>query len=214
MCISIFLLLSGCINYRTNTKAPILPDNSIPNLNVLLPVTFRNVSSKSGDILIGRWNGWKIYADLYKYTESSIGTAKNILERQNLIVKDNAEKILELSVYDAKSEQGTWTFQVSTALRVKTGNGLQKEYLGVQKHGNGYGTTSAIEKTLAKCVKQMLNDKDIIRYLESSPDDAVDNFDNGEYKYFSPHIKKVPTGTVDNFDDGDVEYFSPQDTKN
>lgn len=180
----------------------------------MLPVAFRNVSSQAGDILIGRWNGWKIYADLYKYTESSIGTAKNILERQNLKVNNTADKILELSVYDAKSEQGSWAFQVTTALRVKTGNGLQKEYVGVQKHGSGYGTTSAIEKTLAKCVAQMLNDKDIIRYLESSPDDAVDNFDNGEYKYFSPHIENAPKGTVDNFDDGDVEYFSSQDAKN
>jgi len=190
MFIIIFLFLTGCINYRTNTKAPILPDNAVPNLNVLLPVSFRNVASKSGDILIGRWNSWKVYADLYKYTESSIGAAKNILERQNIKVNNSADKILELSVFDAKSETGTWLFQVTTALRVKTGNGLKKEYVGVQKHGSGYGTTSAIERTLAKCVTQMLNDKDIIRYLESSPQDAVDNFDNGEYEYFSPQYPK------------------------
>lgn len=159
MCIGIFLLLPGCINYRTNTKAPILPDNAIPNLNVLQAVSFRNVASQSGDILIGGWTGWRIYADLYKYTESSIATAENILQRQNIKVRNSADKTLELAVYDATSERGAWAFQVTTSLRVKTGNGLKKEYLGVQKHGSGYGTTSAIERTLAKCVTQMLNDK-------------------------------------------------------
>jgi len=214
ICACIFLLLSGCINYRTNTKAPILPDNAIPNLNVMLPVAFKNVSSQSADILIGSWGGWRVYADFYEYTESSISTAKNILERQNIKVNNSADKILELSIYDAKSERGMWAFQVTTTLRVKTANGLKKEYVGVQKHGSGYGTTSAIEKTLAKCVTQMLNDKDIIRYLESSPADAVDNFDDGEYEYFSPHIENIPKDAVDNFDDGEHEYFSPQDPKN
>ncbi|OEU76834.1 MAG: hypothetical protein BA864_03565 [Desulfuromonadales bacterium C00003093] len=167
MCVVILLLLFGCMSMRTNTKAPMLPDNAVPNINVKQPVAFKNISSKSGDIIIGKWVGWKVYGDLYKFTESSIGTAKNILERQNIKVTNSAGKILELSVYDAKSEQGAFIFGVTTALRVRTGDGLKKEYVGVQKHGNGYGTTAAIERALAKCVKQMLNDKDIIRYLEN-----------------------------------------------
>jgi len=167
MGVTILLVLSGCMSMRTDTKATALPDNAVPKLNVKQPVALRNVAAKAGDLVIGKWVGWTVYGDMYKFTESAIGTAKTSLEQQNIQVKNSADKVLELSVHDAKSEQGAWTFAATTALSVKTGDGLNKEYVGVQKHGNGYGTTAAIEQALAKCVTQMLNDKDVIRYLEN-----------------------------------------------
>lgn len=167
MLLSVILIFSGCMTMQTNTKALILQDNEIPSLNVKQSVIFKNVSSKSGDIIIGKWTGWKVKGDLHKFTETAIGTAKDILERQNIKVEKNANKILELSVYDAKSEQGAFIFGVTTKLRVRTGNDLVKEYVGIKKHGNGYGTTAAIEKALANCVLQMLKDDDIKNYLEN-----------------------------------------------
>jgi len=163
----IYIALSSCMTMHTNTKAPIISDNAVPKLYVKHPLAIRNASLNSGDIIIGKWiGGWKVLGDLYKYTESSVGAARNILERQNIKIEDDASRVLELSVFDVKSLQGN-KFTVTTVLRVRTGNGLKKEYEEVKHHGNGYGTTAVIEQALADCVAQMLNDKDIINYLEN-----------------------------------------------
>ncbi len=163
------IFLSGCggMSMRTNTKVPVVTDYVAPTLNVSQTLAIKNISTNVGDIVIGHWTGWTVYADLYKYTDTSIGILKNILAEQNINVSSSAAKTLELSVYDAESIQGGWVFKASTSLRVKTGDGLVKEYLGEKRHGNGYGTTSAMERTLVICVQEMLKDQDIINYLEN-----------------------------------------------
>jgi len=167
MCVAILLVLFACKSFRANTKAPTLPDNEVRTLNIKQPVAFSNVSSQSGDITLGKWLGAKAVGDLYEFTESSIGAAKNIFERQGIEVTSSANKILELSVYDAKVKQGMVMFEVKATLRVRTGDGLIKEYVGVKKFGNAYATSPAVERALAQCVMQMLNDKDILEYLEN-----------------------------------------------
>ena len=147
ICAAILVVLPGCMSMRTNTRAPGISEEAVPRLQIEQPVAFRNSAPSSGDIVIGKWVGWTVYADLHKYTESSIAAAKNVLERQNISVKDDADKVLELSVYSATSEQGMLTFKVTTALRVRTGDGLVREYKASQKHGSGYGTTSAMQRT-------------------------------------------------------------------
>lgn len=172
VCISIFLLLSGCVSMHTNTRAPEVSETAVPLLNINQPVAFRNGARKTGEIEIGSWTPFTVYADLSNYTESAIGTAKNVLGKQNIRIRDNANKVLEFSVYSAKSERDDiWTFGkgfiVTTRLRVKTGNGMSRDYVSSIRHGNGYGTTSAMQKTLADNVRQMFNDKQIIAYLSN-----------------------------------------------
>ena len=169
MLLFVFIVFSGCMTMtmQTNTQPFIVQDSDIPLLNSKESVMLENVSLKSGDIIIGKWTGWEVKGDLHKFTDAAIGTAKDILERQNIKVEKYANKILELSVFDAKSEQGWVMFSVTTKLRVRTGNDLVKEYVEIINHGNGYGTTATIEKALANCVLQMLKDDDIKSYLEN-----------------------------------------------
>lgn len=167
ICAAVLLALSGCMSMHTNTRMPGISEEKLPRLQSEQPVAFRNGAPNVGDIVIGKWTGWTVYGDLHKYTESTIAAAKNVLERQNISVKDNANKSLELTVYSAESEQGWVTFRVRAALRVKTGDGLVKEFQDTIRHANGYGTTSAMERTLARCVVQMYNDPDVLKYLEN-----------------------------------------------
>lgn len=166
---AILIMLSGCLNLsmRTNTQAPSISDEAVPRLHIEQPVAFRNAAPSSGDIVIGEYSNWTIYADLHKYTESSIAAAKNVLERRSIRVKDDADKVLELSVYRATSEQGAFIIKETAVLRVRTGDGLEKEFEGIQRHGNTYGTTPAMERALAHSVAQMFNDEEILKYLEN-----------------------------------------------
>lgn len=69
-------------------------------------------------------------------------------------------------VKDAWCDIG-WKFSASTTLIVRTGNGLEKYYKGTDTHVLAAQTGHIYEVTLAQCVEQMLNDKDIIAYLEN-----------------------------------------------
>jgi hypothetical protein len=124
--IALIITLSvGCMKMRTNTSPPSLTDDAVPRLNIREPVSLHNSAPQVGEIVIGGWTGWTVHANLYKYTESTIGAVKNALEMQNIQVADDATKILELSVYEAPSKQNTWNFSVTTALRVRTGDGYE-----------------------------------------------------------------------------------------
>ena len=160
------VVLCGCHIYtmRTNTKAPNMDDVSTIGLDITKTITLMNTLTDAGDEEIGVWTGWKVFGNYYKFTESAIGATKSILERGNVKVTNNGEKNLALTVHDVKSSQGR-VFTVLTSLRVKTGDGLVKEYSVSKNHANGYGTTTIIEKNIADCVGQMLNDKDIVNYL-------------------------------------------------
>ena len=162
----VIVVLCGCHIYtmRTNTKFPNMDGVYIEELGMTKTVALTNTLTDAGDEQIGVWTGWKVFGNYYKFTESAIGATKNILERENVKVTNNGEKNLNLTVYDVKSSQGR-VFTVLTSLRVKTGDGLVKEYSVSKNHSNGYGTTPVIEKNIAECVGQMLNDKDIVNYL-------------------------------------------------
>ncbi len=160
------VVLSGCHIYtmRTNTTPPNMDGVYTGKLDITKTVTLVNTLTDVGDEEIGVWTGWKVLGNYYKFTESAIGATKSLLERENVKVTNNGEKNIALTVHDVKSSQGK-VFTVLTSLRVKTGDGLVKEYSVSKNHGNGYGTTPIIEKNIAECVRQMLNDKDIVNYL-------------------------------------------------
>ena len=168
LCLCIFstIILSGCMSMRTDTQAPEIASDEIPNLAIKQPVTLENASTNPGESVIGKWPGWTVYADYQKYTESAIGAVKNVFESKNITVNDNAQKVLKLDVYEALSEQGMVKFRFTAKMKVVTGSGVQKEFTGIHNYGNGYGTTFAAERSIAQCVAQMLNDKDILKYLE------------------------------------------------
>lgn len=188
----IVLVLTGCMH--TNTQIPDPAEYSVPELDIKQPVTIRNGVQESGEIRIGQIRAWRVYGDLYKFTESAIGVATNILEKNHIKVQNGADKVLELSVYDAKSELGEplsgSTFTETIALKVSAGDRLTKECTNMQKHNVLFTASRAIERALAKCVVQMLSDKEIIRYLK-----------NNDEEYYSPQ---------NSFDDGD-EYYSPEE---
>jgi len=164
------LILSSCgtYKYHSHTEPRFLLDDALLKLNATRPVAIKNVSSAvSGteEILCG-FGTWRIMGSLYDFTESAIGTAKDALQKQHITINNNADKTLELLVYKATCERGWWGFSATASLRVRTGTGLTKEYQGLEKYGTAYQTTAGFENAMVRCVEQLLNDKEIIGYLE------------------------------------------------
>ncbi len=156
-----------------------------------------------GDIRIGQIRAWRVYGDLYKFTESAIGAARDILEKNHIKVQNGANKVLELSVFDAKSKLAAplsdSMFTETIALRVRTSSGLTKECTNTQKHNVLFTASRAIERALAQCAIQMLSDKEIISYL---------SFDEKNADFYLLQGPQNSKNVVDSFDGSD-EYFPP-----
>ncbi len=166
-----FIILCSCRmsvrhNYL-NIESRYLADNKIPNLYVTHPVAIKNISTAIKEKrLCGSVGPDDYWGKLYDFTESTVSIAKDALQRKNITIDDKAEKILELKVNNATCESG-WKLSASTSLIVRTGNGLEKEYKGSDTYHFAAQTGHIYEVTLAQCVEQMLNDKDIIDYLQN-----------------------------------------------
>ncbi len=166
-----FIILCSCRasinNHYLNVEPQYLADNNMPNLKGTQPVAIKNISTGIKEkrfCAIGP--GDYYWGKLYDFTESTVSIVKDALQRKNIIVDDKAEKILELYVKDAWCDIG-WKFSATTTLIVRTGNGLEKYYKGSDTFVFAEQIGHIYEVTLTQCVDQMLNDKEIIAYIEN-----------------------------------------------
>ena len=166
-CMLVLLILSGCISHQTNVRGIDVPEDTAFTLKMNQPVAIRNVAPETGKTLIETTFGNRFYGDYHQYTKACIDILTEQLKWQNILVSENANKVLSLAVTNATQKMNLFTFTVYVTLTVRTGSGLKKQYVGEQTHGNTWGTTPAVEHALARCVEQMLNDGDIIKYLQA-----------------------------------------------
>ncbi|MEA2069460.1 MAG: hypothetical protein U9P12_09695 [Verrucomicrobiota bacterium] len=166
LCAAVLMGMTGCMKMRTDTKAPVLEADSVPKLYMKQSLVVRNAAKDVDQEEIGDWIGWTVYGDLHDYTDSAVEATIDILKKQGIKIGDGG-KVLDLCVTDALSEQGAWKFRATVTMTVKTGSGLSKKYIGEKGHGNGYSTSSAMEMAMGQCVMKMLNDEEIIAYLQN-----------------------------------------------
>jgi len=162
----VLFVSNGCISHQTNVRGIDVREDAVRTVSMNQPVAIRNIAPETGKTRIETSLGNNYYGDFHQYTTACVNTLTQELERQKIQVSEHASKVLSLAVTDAKQRMGAVDFKVDVTLTVKTGNGLEKQFVGEQTHGNGWGTTPAVEHALAHCVEQMLSDSDIITYLE------------------------------------------------
>ena len=163
----VLFVSNGCISHQTNVQGIGVRGDVVGTLRMNQPVAIRNDAPETGRKRIESSFGNNYYGDFHQYTAACIKTLTMELERQNIQVSDSARKTLSLAVVDATQQMNAFNFKAFVTLTVKTGSGLEKQYVGEQTHGNGWGTTPAVEHALAHCIEQMLSDQDIISYLEN-----------------------------------------------
>jgi hypothetical protein len=167
MCMLVLFVSNGCMSHHTNVRGIDVREDAVRTVKMNQPVAIQNAAPETGATRIEHFFGHSYYGDFHQYTTACIDTLTKELERQKIQVSENASKVLSLAVTGAKQKANAFDFAASVTLTVKTGSGLEKQYVGEQTHGNFYGTTPAVEHALAHCVEQMLNDSDIISYLEN-----------------------------------------------
>jgi hypothetical protein len=169
----LLIILCGCGKYKHHVHPHpwYLPDSTILKFNVSQPVALRNISASAPgtEEVVGGFGGWSVIGNLYEFTESTISITKNALEKKNIKIDDKADKVLAVAVISANCGRDTFTMPslfATTTLRVRLGNGLEKEYICLERYAHAYTTNSGFEASMPKCVEQMLSDGDVIKYLE------------------------------------------------
>ena len=162
--ILILLLCSSC-TYTTHadTHPYYLADVDLPKLTASQSVAIRNASPKAAgaEEVLCNYARRDFVGSLYNFTESSISSTKNALQRNNISLDDKATKYLALNVDKATCERGS----VSITLKTGIGNGAVKECSVKERCGHIYAVTRCFEKAMELCVNQMLREKDIVEYL-------------------------------------------------
>jgi len=163
-----FIILCSCgINkIYPKIESRYLPDNAIQNIKLTKSVAITNSSIGKEETRLCGLNKREWWGKLYDITETSISITKNALQRKNIIIDDKADKMLALSVDRFTCQPGWNDTTITSTLKVKTGNGLEKEYTASEKNSTGWQMTMGFELAMTHCVEQMLNDKEILGYLE------------------------------------------------
>jgi hypothetical protein len=165
----LFLLLLSCgIKFQANTQPYRLTENEFADLEFRQPVSVENASEEDADLVLCRYVIHSAHGNLYEFTETAVGIVEETLGEDAIAADgDNAAKRLELAVESASCEIGTWRSAVYVTLGVTTGSGLEKQYeVDVTLHGLA-ALSAACQRAIGHTVKRMLNDQDIIAYLES-----------------------------------------------
>ena len=168
--LTLSLVPSGCISYTCTPSPRPVPAADVSTLRGVHPIAVVNATPDAGRTLVIRYISHRWYMNLHDLAECAVSTVGQALASQNINVDGHAAKSLQLSVAEANAtigfSMGVANLHALVILRVKTGAGREKEYTGRQNYISLYTTTVAIEQAMAHCIVQMLNDKDIIAYLE------------------------------------------------
>jgi hypothetical protein len=170
LCFMLVLLIgfSGCGRYQYHSRTGDLVLANVPAQSITSskPVALKNVSSgKSGvEEILCQFSSYDVMGSSYDYTASAIHAVKDGVQKKGIAVADMAAKRLELAVIKTTCEKG-WNFSAGLWLRVTTGGGLTREYQGSDSFMTGYQMTAGFENAMLQCVEKMLNDPEIVSYL-------------------------------------------------
>jgi len=130
-------------------------------------ISLENVQTSTEDVLFATMGPHKFFANLQRWTESAITLTRQELAKRGMKVEENAAKILKLSINSVKTTPYTWVFRCETTLKVETGDGYTRTYLGQSDisawvYHIAYVTA---DNSVTQAVSEMLEDPQITNYL-------------------------------------------------
>lgn len=167
----IILLLIGftdCFTCKRQVKPSILegnvidPNETIPKLSIPYSVSVKGNNEEPGkvfDYCMGTWS----YS--YDLTDNSVQYLKYILKKNNVNLLDNGEKKIVLHVTNAECIN-TGVFNVVIKLKVNIDDKIHKNFEGKSNTSNLWWMGWALETDVKDAVNKMLNDKEILNYLQ------------------------------------------------
>jgi hypothetical protein len=165
------LALSGCTYYYT-------PDPDEITLDVIVEfessalVSLVNSQQSTDKLVYYESMGGGFYTDLRSTTETVIAILERELSQRGMTVNptNRKTKTLELSVTKVEATPDWYDIPAGVVIHVETLSGYSNDYVGTFRGSNLY---KGFNGALMMAVTQILNDPNIIKYLES-PDSVFD----------------------------------------
>jgi len=159
--IYILVVLAGCTLNYVPKPSPIEPQN-IPALNVKQPVELVNVQALDSEIALSMSTS-TVMVNLHDYTETVIALIKGGLQKKEVLVEKNADKVINLAVIDVGMSPLSGSFKCDLNFTVEMeGTPL----FGMEVSAQNWNFQKAIDLAIAEAALWILNDERIIRYLE------------------------------------------------
>jgi hypothetical protein len=155
------IVLAGCTLNYVPKPSPIEPQK-IPELNVKQPVKLVNVQTLDSKIALSV-NPYTVNVNLHDYTDTVIALIKGGLQKKEVSVLENAEKVINLAVIDVGMSPLSGSFKCDLSFTVEMeGTPL----FGMEVSAQNWDFQKAIDLTIAEAAVWVLNDERIIQYLE------------------------------------------------
>lgn len=170
--LSIAVLFSGCT--RTYIVKPFtINAESVPAIQAKDPINLINAQTSGTQNVFLSSPVIKWVGDLSEWTDQAIGLLAYEFGLRNVKVSKDAAKTLSLAVTDGKlirAAGGIGGVRCIITLKVTAGNGYSKEFVGENiNRWSPFGEQAryhAGANALTEAVIALLNDKEIIRYLQ------------------------------------------------
>ena len=103
----------------------------------------------------------------YDLTDNSVQYLKYILKKNNVNLSDNGEKKIVLHVTNAECTPNGSVLDIVIKLKVNINDKIYKNFEGKSNIANLWWMGWALETDVKDAVNKMLNDKEILNYLQS-----------------------------------------------
>ncbi len=162
----VMFVMIGCASHHVPNSGAI-EFSDFPKVDNKQHLNIINDQANSEEISIGNFGAGKLVGDLKTWTGSAVEITQKSLEKEGVIISENASKILKLAVTDAKVTTAGVPMVAALArcqrlLKTETGDGYSKVYEGTNKALNPPWACDAAMKSV---ISALLNDKTILAYL-------------------------------------------------
>jgi hypothetical protein len=166
----LLVVLGGCISHDyTWHEYPIASDRISSNVSFTEGKEISIVKGKSDstDIRLGKAGPHRYYGNMQSLTDGVADQLAIELRKKQLVVKNPAEKSLEVTVVRSNFESGTFAQAASMDVELKFGSGKIKSYtVRNRSPQTGIDTVNRIYNGLvALAVIQIMNDQEVAAYI-------------------------------------------------
>jgi hypothetical protein len=164
----LFMLMYGCSHSYSVKPFPIKP-KLVPEMNVKESVQIVNAQDQGKNFVFFSGRGSEWIGDLGEWTEKAAGLLKFELKKRNITIVDDARKTLKLAITRGKLSHEFLGVRCVVMLKVEAADGYSQEYEGNHINSSPFAQQARYHAgagAITKAVTALLNDRNIISYLE------------------------------------------------
>jgi hypothetical protein len=152
------LSLGACAT--SYTPDPGRPFEPIPEFTSTDRVHLRNAEPSTEEIDTGRW-----LVNRHAWTDVAIQIAARELTARGMTIAEDATKAIDLAIVTGTTESGWVKVTSEVVMKVKTGDGYEATYTGVNSSAMMAAPERQIDGAMMRVVVEMLKDPKIVAYL-------------------------------------------------